>query len=120
MGRNFAGGGVILVLFQVKMSTVQPSSIRVTIEFTNLAKYIAGVPAIEVEFQHGITFGQIVEWLAEQYPDMVGIIIQKDKKALLNSNLFIINGEMAQPAFLMSDSPKDGDRLTLVAVATGG
>ncbi|MFN7035120.1 MAG: MoaD/ThiS family protein [Bellilinea sp.] len=99
---------------------VQPETIRITIEFTNLAKYIAGAPAIEIEFPRGITFGQIVEWLAERYPDMVGIIIQDDRKALMNSNLFIINGEMAQPAFLMNDSPKDGDRLTLVAVATGG
>ncbi len=102
------------------MSGKQSNTIHITIEFTNLAKYIAGVPAIEVEFPHGTTYGQIIEWLAERYPDMVGIIIQEDKKALLNSNLFIINGEMAQPAFLMDDSPSDGDRLTLVAVATGG
>ncbi|WP_322792417.1 MoaD/ThiS family protein [Bellilinea sp.] len=102
------------------MSALPSDSIRITIEFTNLAKYIAGKPAIEVKFPRGVTFGQIIEWLAEQYPDMVGIIIQEDRKALLNSNLFIINGEMAQPAFQMDDSPQDGDRLTLVAVATGG
>ncbi|GAP11538.1 molybdopterin converting factor, small subunit [Bellilinea caldifistulae] len=102
------------------MNASLPNTIRITIEFTNLAKYIAGTPAIEVEFPRGITYGQIVEWLAERYPDMVGIIIQDDKKSLLNSNLFIINGEMAQPAFRMDDTPKDGDRLTLVAVATGG
>jgi hypothetical protein len=102
------------------MNESQSDPIRITIEFTNLAKYIAGTPAIEAEFPRGITYRQIVEWLAERYPDMVGIIIQDDKQALLNSNLFIINGEMAQPAFLMDECPKDGDRLTLVAVATGG
>ncbi|GIV65793.1 MAG: hypothetical protein KatS3mg047_0186 [Bellilinea sp.] len=102
------------------MNATRSNTIKITIEFTNLAKNIAGVPAVEVEFPCGITYGQIVEWLAEQYPDMIGIIIQDDKKSLLNSNLFIINGEMAQPAFQMDDSPQDGDRLTLVAVATGG
>ncbi len=92
----------------------------ITIEFTGLAKSIAGTPALQVEFLAGTTYGQIVAWLADQYPDMVGILIQEDKKALMNSNLFIINGEMSQPAFIMGESPRDGDRLTLVSVATGG
>ncbi|MEN4011988.1 MAG: MoaD/ThiS family protein [Chloroflexota bacterium] len=94
--------------------------IEITIEFTGLAKTIAGSPAINVRFPLGTTYGEIITWLAEQYPDMVGILIQEDKKALLNSNLFIIDGEMSQPAFIMSESPQDGVRLTLVSVATGG
>ncbi len=96
------------------------STIHISIEFTNLAKVITGTSVLEVEFAAGTTYGQIVAWLAEQYPDMIGILIQEDKKALMNSNLFIINGEMSQPAFIMEETPQDGDRLTLVSVATGG
>jgi hypothetical protein len=92
----------------------------ITIEFTNLARSIAGETRIQLSLPAETTYGEIVTRLAEMFPDMIGIIIAEDKKSLLNSNLFIINGEMSQPAFIMDESPGEDDVLTIVSVATGG
>lgn len=99
---------------------VAKKTIRVTVELTNLARHFAKASSIEMELTVGTTFGQIVARLAELYPELVGIIIDPQTLTLLNSNFLIINGEMGDPAFLMEESPQDGDRLTLVSVATGG
>ncbi|MBS3949194.1 MAG: MoaD/ThiS family protein, partial [Peptococcaceae bacterium] len=95
-------------------------NMQITVEFTTLARFMAGEARIHLTLPVETTYGEIVTCLAELYPAMVGIIIAEDKKSLLNSNLFIINGEMSQPAFIMNESPRDGDRLTIVSVATGG
>lgn len=95
-------------------------NIRITVELTNLARHFAKASSIEMELAEGTTFGEIVARLAELYPELVGIIIDPNSLTLLNSNFLIINGEMGDPAFIMEDTPRDGDRLTLVSVATGG
>ena len=102
------------------MDIMEKAAKKITVEFTNLARNIAGRSQIELEIEETTTYGQIVSRLAEMYPEMVGIIIAEDRASLLNSNLFIINGEMSQPAFMMAERPQDGDRLTIVSVATGG
>jgi hypothetical protein len=58
--------------------------------------------------------------LAADYPDLVNILIDSDRRKFLSSNLFIINDEMTSPVFEMEKHPNDGDRLTLVSVMTGG
>lgn len=92
----------------------------ITIEFTNLARLIAGEPEIDLQISPEETYADIVNRLGEMYPDLVGILIDPDGRTFLSSNMFIINNEMGDPVMVLEEHPKPGDRLTLVSVATGG
>jgi molybdopterin converting factor small subunit len=94
--------------------------ITLTIELTGIAKDIAGQSEIQMNLASHQTYHDVVENLAELYPNLVNILIAPDKKSFLSSNLFIINDEMNDPVFYMEKNPKDGDRLTLLSVMTGG
>ncbi|HSM24065.1 MAG TPA: MoaD/ThiS family protein [Anaerolineaceae bacterium] len=94
--------------------------VHLIIELTGIAKDIAGKPEIEMTLSPQETYHDVVERLADLYPDLVNILIAPDKKNFLSSNLFVINDEMNDPVFFMETHPQDGDRLTLLSVMTGG
>jgi len=102
------------------MNQVKESTDCITIEFTNLARVIVGENQIDMEVSPDETYADVVERLGRMYPDLLGILIEPDGRKFMNSNMFIINNEMADPVMVMEDTPKPGDRLTLVSVATGG
>ncbi len=102
------------------MEKVAIDTKQITIEFTNLARVQAGAREVEQVFPQGATYADIIEWLAQAYPDLVGIIIQADHRSFTNSTMFIINNEMGLPAMILDELPKDGNRLTIVSVPTGG
>ena len=66
------------------------------------------------------TYEGVVAGLALLKPELVGILIDRDGRTFLSSNMFIRNGDMAQPAMLMEESPQDGDHLTIISPITGG
>ncbi len=94
--------------------------VHLTVEFTGIAKDIAGQKEIQIEMTSEDTYHDVVSRLAALYPNLVNILIAPDKKNFLSSNLFIINDEMTEPVFIMDKNPRDGDRLTLLSVMTGG
>ena len=94
--------------------------ITITIEFTGVAKQIAGQSSIQLSLPTKSTFRDVVQNLAKSYPDMVNIIIDPNEQIFLSSNIFIVNDEMTSPVFIMDEHPNDGDKLTLLAVMTGG
>ena len=102
------------------MKLVKEAADCITVEFTNLAKVVAGVPDIKMEISPQETYADIVQRLGKLYPDLVGVLIDCDGRTFLSSNMFIINNEMSDPVMVMDEHPHPGDRLTLVAVATGG
>ena len=94
--------------------------VNLTIELTGIARDIAGQKEIQMQLTPHDTYHDVVENLAKLYPDLVNILIAPDRKTFLSSNLFIINDEMNAPVFVMEKHPRDGDRLTLLSVMTGG
>jgi molybdopterin converting factor small subunit len=94
--------------------------LTITIEFTGVAKQLAGQSSIQLSLSPDASYHDVVQRLADLYPDMVNIIIDPNEQIFLSSNLFIINDKMTQPVFIMNEYPKDGDKLTLLAVMTGG
>jgi len=102
------------------METIAEKTKQITIEFTNLARVIAGEKEIQQSFSQAATYADVIEWLADIYPDMVGILIQDNRRAFTNSTMFLINNEMSLPAFILEEMPKDGERLTIVSIPTGG
>ncbi len=93
---------------------------KVVVELNGLARDLAGSAGIELELKVGETYQGVVEALARQKPELIGILIDPDGKTFLSSNMFIINGDMSQPAMLMDEKPSDGDHLMIISPITGG
>jgi molybdopterin converting factor small subunit len=102
------------------MGTILETENTIIVEFTGMAKNIAGEATIQLTFPPEATFHDVVQKLAALYPDMVNILIDPNERIFLSSNLFVINDEMTSPVFIMEEHPKDGDKLTLLSVMTGG
>ena len=94
--------------------------ISLIVGFTGVAKEIAGTKEIELAFPAGSIYTDVVRKLGETYPALIGLLIDQDGETFLSSNMFIINNEMTLPVMVMNEEPKDGDRLVLVSVMTGG
>jgi molybdopterin converting factor small subunit len=93
---------------------------KVTVEFTGLARDIAGEKTIQLELPERATYREVVRLLAERHPGLVNILISPDRETFLSSNMFVINGDMANPAMVPDESPQEGDHLILVSLVTGG
>lgn len=94
--------------------------INIIVEFTGVAKEIAGSSQVELSFPPGSIYTDVVRILGEKYPELIGLLIDQDGKTFLSSNMFIINNKMTLPVMVMTEHPQDGDRLVLVSVMTGG
>jgi molybdopterin converting factor small subunit len=93
---------------------------HIIIEFTGVARHIIKKKEISLSLEDNTTYQEVIRMLGRQYPDLIGLLIGQDGQTFLSSNLFVINGDVANPAMVMSESPKDGDRLILMSVITGG
>ncbi len=93
---------------------------HVTIEFTGLSKSITGVNEVNLPINPTDTSRDVVRQLGTLYPALVGILIAEDGETFLSSNMFIIDGDYANPAMVMENSPRDGEHIHLMSVITGG
>ena len=66
------------------------NNVNLIIELTGIAKDIAGKAEIEMTLSSQETYHDVVEKLAELYPNLVNILIAPYKKNFLISNLFDI------------------------------
>ncbi len=96
------------------------SKMKVYVELNGMPREIAGSGVIEVDIARDATYEGVVARLAQLKPELVGILIDLDGKTFLSSNMFIRNGDMAQPAMLMDEKPVEGDHLTIISPITGG
>jgi hypothetical protein len=94
--------------------------LKVTIEFTGITRTITGESKIVLDVKNGSTYRDLVKILANNYPGLMGILISADGETFLSSNMFVINGDLAFPAMIMENSPKDGEHIHLMSVITGG
>ena len=93
---------------------------KVTVEFTGLAREIAQESAVILEISKDTTYRGLVQILAENYPGFVGVLIAPDKENFLSSNMFVIDGDLANPAMIMDHCPREGENMVLMSVITGG
>lgn len=92
----------------------------ITVEFTGLSKSIAGTTKTSMNFPEGATYHDVIRHLGKVYPQLVGVLIAADGETFLSSNMFIIDGDYANPAMVMTEPVKDGEHLHLMSVITGG
>lgn len=93
---------------------------HVTVEFTGFAKVIAGNHDVALDLPQETTYRELVQKLGVLYPGLVGILIAEDGETFLSSNMFVIDGDLANPVMLMDQKPRDGERIHLMSVITGG
>ncbi len=93
---------------------------KVFVELNGMPREITGGEVIEVQVAAGATYEGVVAGLAALKPQLVGILIDQDGRTFLSSNMFIRDGDIAQPAMLMNETPKDGEHLTIISPITGG
>ena len=93
---------------------------QVTVEFTGAARVVVGQKVITVELPETATYRDIVRYLAQTYPGVIGLLIDKDGETFLSSNMFVINGDLTTPAMVLSEHPNPGDHLILMSLITGG
>jgi len=93
---------------------------HVVIEFTGAARDIIKRKEISLKLENRTTYQEIIRLLGIQYPELIGLLIDQDGQTFLSSNMFVINGDLSFPAMIMSECPKDGDRLVLLSLISGG
>jgi molybdopterin converting factor small subunit len=94
--------------------------LKLTLEFTGLAREIAKTRQTEIEVPDGSTYQQVMARAAARFPKLVGLLFHTDDGTLLNSIVVARNGgEMILPD-AMDERPEDGDHLTLVGIIVGG
>ncbi len=92
----------------------------ITVEFTGLAREAVGQKEIRLDLDEHTTYQEIIRLLGGKYPQLIGLCIGEDRQSFMSGNLFIINGDLASPAMILQESPRNGDRLILMPVITGG
>ncbi len=93
---------------------------KVTIEFSGLAKILSGRNNLDITLPDGATYRSIVRDLAKRYPAFINILIAPDAENFLSSTMLVINGDLVNPVMILDQSPADGENLHLMSVITGG
>lgn len=93
---------------------------KITVEFTGAPRSVVGLKRLSMTMADGSTYRDIVRRLATDYPDLIGLIIDRDGETFLSSNIFVINGDLSTPAMAPDEIPPDGAYLILMSLITGG
>jgi len=93
---------------------------EIQIEFTGLAKEIIGAKQIDVKVDEGATYSDLVEELARQYPALIDILIEPNKRCLLNANFFSRGTEDVIFPSQMEEAVRPDEKLFLVSIIVGG
>ena len=100
-----------------KQTGIRPGG-SIIVELFGMARISCGRRNVEIELLPDGGMEGIVEALADTCPELVGIAISEDRKGLLDSYTFNLNGT----AFVSSEMSRlsDGDRLLLFSSLAGG
>ena len=94
--------------------------IQVIVEFTSISRMLTGQTESLLKVRPGTTYADIISLLGQQFPALVGQIIDKNRNSFIPSNLFSLNGQKILQESDMNLSPKNGERLILVSLLAGG
>jgi hypothetical protein len=93
---------------------------RVVVELNGAARAIAGTKLVWTDIPDTGTYQDVIRFIADQYPGLVGVVISPDKCNLLNANIFSKNGEDLILDEGMLNHPSDEEKLYLLSVIVGG
>jgi molybdopterin converting factor small subunit len=93
---------------------------RIQVEFLGLARLVTQQKETTLEVSPGSTFRDIVQLLADRYPEMIGNVIRPDHATLQEPNIFNLNARRMIQAGQMDESPAENDRIILMSMSAGG
>lgn len=96
------------------------NKLRVEVEFSGISRVLTGEKEFTLEINPGSDMEEVIRHLAKNHPQLVGEIIEKEENKLIPSNLFSINGEKILHETDTTYQPKDGDKLILLSLLSGG
>ncbi len=91
-----------------------------TLEFMGLPRSLVGQKTVSLNFPPSATYRDLVRHLAESYPALVNLVIAPDGENFLSSNMFVINGDLANAAMILDEVIPEDAHLILMSVITGG
>ena len=92
----------------------------VVVEFAGLARMATKVRQCSLNVAEGTTFRDVLRILADQYPALIGNVLQPDGETLYPSNMLNLNGKRMIQPLQMEHSPHAGDHIILMSVLAGG
>lgn len=92
---------------------------RVVVEFQGVSRVAAGVKETTLELPDNTTYKEIIRLLGQRYPGLVGTIIYADGERF-DANILDQATKQVIPQDRLDESPRDGDRLTLMSILAGG
>jgi molybdopterin converting factor small subunit len=93
---------------------------KIQVEFLGLSRLVTGVKVVSLDLKEGATFRDIVRTLVTTYPALLGNVIQSNREALQEPNIFNLNAKKMIQANQMDSGPSDGDRVILMSMSAGG
>ena len=93
---------------------------RVEVELFGLPRLIAGEREITLRFEDQATFRDVVRALVQQYPDMVGDVVQADGETMQPPNILNLDGRRMIQPHQMDECLSDGDRIIVMSMSAGG
>lgn len=93
---------------------------EIQVEFTGLPREIVGSKQIGLEVKEGATYSDLVEELANQFPALIDILIEPNRRCLLNANFFSRGTEDVVFPSQMDENVKPEEKLFLISIIVGG
>ncbi len=92
----------------------------ITIKLTGAPAALAQTKSVTLSLADDASYSVVIRKLGEQYPALLGLIIDQDGLTMLSSNMFLVNGQDFVMHGMWAQQPRDGDTLTLISPVTGG
>jgi hypothetical protein len=88
-----------------------------TVEMFGLSP-VTNAASVQIELRSGASLADVVRGIADKMPVLVGKVIEKDRSRLVETYGFYVNGQFTgeDPDLRL----KEGDRVVLLLLATGG
>lgn len=93
---------------------------RIHVEFLGVARLSTGMRETVLDMAEDATFRDVVRVLGNQYPALIGQVIQPDGETLYPSHVLNHNGRQTIPPRQMGQSLNDGDRIAVMSILAGG
>ena len=93
---------------------------RVRVELLGLSRLVTGTREVSLDMPDESTYRDLVYALSEEYPGLVGNVIQADRRNLQAPNIFNLNARQMVQSRQMDDRLCEDDRIILMSISAGG
>ncbi len=95
-------------------------TIQLFVEFSAISRVLTGQSEFPLTLNKGASIADLVAALGKKFPQLLGQVIEKDGKSLIPTNVFSINGQKIVHESETDFQPKNGDKLILLSLLSGG